>query len=270
MSESLVEISNMSFQHENGKTVFQDVDIVIPRGKITAIMGPSGTGKTTLLRLIGGQLTPSAGKIKVAGEIVHELSRTRLYQLRKSMGMLFQQGGLFTHMNVYQNVAFPLREHTQLSESMIHSIVLMKLQMVGLRGALHLMPNELSGGMARRIALARAIALDPALIMYDEPFTGQDPISMGVLVKLVKTLNKSLNLTSIIVSHDVSETMQIADYVYVIVDKKVVGHGTPDSIAHDSSSQLQQFIQGLPDGPVPFDYPALPLVNDFLQGAEKT
>jgi len=268
MSENLVEISNMSFVHDNGKTVFQDVDIVIPRGKITAIMGPSGTGKTTLLRLIGGQLTPTAGKIKVAGQVIHELSRKKLYQLRKSMGMLFQQGGLFTHMNVYQNVAFPLREHTHLSDSMLHSLVLMKLQMVGLRGAIHLMPNELSGGMARRVALARAIALDPALIMYDEPFTGQDPISMGVLVKLVKTLNQSLNLTSIIVSHDVSETMQIADYVYVIVDKKVVGQGTPAAIAKDNSSDLQQFIQGLPDGPVPFDYPATPLVKDFLQGVE--
>ncbi len=268
MSKNLVEISNMSFQHENGKIVFQDVDIVIPRGKITAIMGPSGTGKTTLLRLIGGQLAPTKGEVKVAGEIIHELSHTRLYQLRKRMGMLFQQGGLFTHMNVYQNVAFPLREHTNLSESMIHSLVLMKLQMVGLRGAAQLMPNELSGGMARRVALARAIALDPDLIMYDEPFTGQDPISMGVLVKLVKTLNQSLNITSIIVSHDVQETMRIADYVYVIVNKKVLGHGTPDAIAKDNSRQMQQFIQGLPDGPVPFDYPATPLVEDFLQGVE--
>lgn len=268
MPENLIEISNMSFQHENGKTVFQDVDIVIPRGKITAIMGPSGTGKTTLLRLIGGQIAPSAGKILVAGQPIHDLSLKNLYQLRKRMGMLFQQGGLFTHLNVYENVAFPLREHTRLSESMIHTLVLMKLQMVGLRGASQLMPNELSGGMARRVALARAIALDPELIMYDEPFTGQDPISMGVLVKLVKTLNNALNLTSIIVSHDVEETMQIADYVYVIVDKKVIGHGTPDNIYRDSSSQLQQFIKGLPDGPVPFDYPAKPLLHDFLQGVE--
>jgi phospholipid/cholesterol/gamma-HCH transport system ATP-binding protein len=268
MSDHLVEISQMSFRHENGKTVFQDVDIVIPRGKVTAIMGPSGTGKTTLLRLIGGQLAPTSGKVMVAGQPIHDLSHKKLYQLRKRMGMLFQQGGLFTHLNVYQNVAFPLLEHTKLSASMIHTLVLMKLQMVGLRGASHLMPNELSGGMARRVALARAIALDPELIMYDEPFTGQDPISMGVLVKLVKTLNNSLNLTSIIVSHDVQETMQIADYVYVIVDKKVVGHGTPESISLSTSSELQQFIQGLPDGPVPFDYPATPLVHDFLQGAE--
>jgi phospholipid/cholesterol/gamma-HCH transport system ATP-binding protein len=266
MSENLVEISHMSFQHENGKVVFEDVDIVIPRGKITAIMGPSGTGKTTLLRLIGGQLYPTSGDVKVEGRHIHQLSRKALYQLRKRMGMLFQEGGLFTHLNVFENVAFPLREHTQLSESMIHSLVLMKLQMVGLRGAWRLMPNELSGGMARRVALARAIALDPELIMYDEPFTGQDPISMGVLVKLVRTLNESLGLTSIIVSHDVQETLQIADYVYVIVNKKVIGHGSPEVILRDPSSQLQQFVQGLPDGPVPFDYPAKPLVQDFLQG----
>lgn len=182
------------------------------------------------------------------------------------MGMLFQEGGLFTHLNVYENVAFPLREHTRLSESMIHTIVLMKLQMVGLRGAWRLMPNELSGGMARRVALARAIALDPELIMYDEPFTGQDPISMGVLVKLVRTLNDALGLTSVIVSHDVQETLRIADYVYVIVNKQIIGHGTPEAVMQDSSPQLQQFIQGLPDGPVPFDYPAIPLMQDFLQG----
>jgi phospholipid/cholesterol/gamma-HCH transport system ATP-binding protein len=266
MTDKLVEISKMSFQHENGKTVFQDVDIVIPLGKITAIMGPSGTGKTTLLRLIGGQLRPTSGKITVSGQDIHSLSRKKLYQLRKSMGMLFQEGGLFTHLNVYENVAFPLREHTHLSESMLHTLVLMKLQMVGLRGAAYLMPHELSGGMARRVALARAIALDPQLIMYDEPFTGQDPISMGVLVKLVRTLNDALNLTSIIVSHDVQETLQIADYVYVIAGKKIIGQGTPDIISRDSSSQLQQFIKGLPDGPVPFDYPAAPLVQDFLQG----
>lgn len=266
MAESLVEISKMSFSHENGTAVFRDVDIVIPRGKITAIMGPSGTGKTTLLRLIGGQLTPSSGLITVAGQRIHMLSHNALYQLRKRMGMLFQTGGLFTHLNVYENVAFPLREHTKLSESMIHTLVLLKLQMVGLRGAAYLMPSELSGGMARRVALARAIGLDPELIMYDEPFTGQDPISMGVLVKLIRTLNDALGLTSIIVSHDVQETLSIADYAYVIADKKVIGHGTPDDISRNSSTQLQQFIQGLPDGPVPFDYPAKPLERDFLEG----
>lgn len=266
MPENLVEIRNMSFQHENGRIVFSDVDISIPRGKITAIMGPSGTGKTTLLRLIGGQLAPTKGTIMVNNQQIDRLSRKDLYQLRKRMGMLFQASGLFTHLTVFENVAFPLREHTNLSESMIHTLVLMKLQMVGLRGAQSLMPNELSGGMARRVALARAIALDPELIMYDEPFTGQDPISMGVLVKLARTLNDALGLTTIIVSHDVQETLSMADYVYVIVDKKVVGHGTPQEIVEHSAPQLQQFIKGLPDGPVPFHYPANPLQEDFSQG----
>jgi phospholipid/cholesterol/gamma-HCH transport system ATP-binding protein len=267
MTENLVEISNMTFQHENGRLVFDGVDMAIPKGKVTAIMGPSGTGKTTLLRLIGGQLTPSAGSIHVDGLSIHALSRHELYEARKRMGMLFQTGGLFTHLSVFENVAFPLREHTDLSESMIHTLVLMKLQMVGLRGAQHLMPSELSGGMARRVALARAIALDPALIMYDEPFTGQDPISMGVLVKLIRTMNEALGLTSIIVSHDVHEALSISDYAYIIADKKVIAHGTPAEVLAQQSPQLQQFIQGLPDGPVPFDYPAIPLARDFLEGS---
>ena len=264
MSENLVEISKMSFSHENGKAVFKDVDICIPRGKVTAIMGPSGTGKTTLLRLMGGQILPTSGSIKVGGETIHELSNRDLYQLRKRMGMLFQTGGLFTHLTVYENVAFPLREHTKLPESMIHTLVMMKLQMVGLRGAARLMPSELSGGMARRVALARAVALDPELILYDEPFTGQDPISMGVLVKLIRTLNDALGLTSVIVSHDVQEALSIADEVYIISDKTVIGHGTPSGIIQDKSTKLQQFIQGLPDGPVPFHYPAEPLEKEFL------
>lgn len=268
MSENIVEINQMSFVHENGKVVFKDVDIVIPRGKVTAIMGPSGTGKTTLLRLIGGQLAPTSGKIMVEGQNIHALSRNGLYHLRKRMGMLFQSGGLFTHLNVFENVAFPLREHTNLSESMIHTLVLMKLQMVGLRGVWNLMPSELSGGMGRRVALARAISLDPNLIMYDEPFTGQDPISMGVLVKLIRTLNDALGLTSVIVSHDVQETLSIADYAYVIADKKVIGHGTPEELLKNPTAQIKQFVHGLPDGPVPFDYPAAPLQQDFLQGTE--
>jgi phospholipid/cholesterol/gamma-HCH transport system ATP-binding protein len=265
MTQNLVEISKMTFQHESGKIVFQDVDIVIPRGKVTAIMGPSGTGKTTLLRLIGGQLTPISGQIRVDKQIIHDLSHGELYQARKRMGMLFQTGGLFTHLNVYENVAFPLREHTRLSEPMIRTLVLMKLQMVGLRGAQHLMPTELSGGMARRVALARAIILDPALIMYDEPFTGQDPISMGVLLKLIRTMNDALKLTSVIVSHDVQEALSISDYAYVISDRKIIGHGTPQSLLQNPSPQIQQFIQGLPDGPVPFDYPAPSLAKDFLE-----
>lgn len=265
--DNFVEIKHMHFSHENGMSVFKGVNLFFPKGKITVVMGPSGTGKTTLLRLIGGQLTPSQGFISVAGKNVHALSRRELYGLRKQMGMLFQSGGLFTHLSVFENVAFPLREHTNLTEAMIRTLVLMKLEMVGLRGAYHLFPVELSGGMARRVALARAIILDPALVLYDEPFTGQDPISMGILLKLVSTLNKGLHLTSIIVSHNVQETLKIADYVYIISNKKIIAHGPPDILAHNSNKELQQFMQGLPDGPVPFDYPAKPLEEDFLHGA---
>lgn len=267
MTDNIVEINNMSFAHEGGRVVFDNVELLIPRGKVTTVMGPSGTGKTTLLRLIGGQLSPTQGAIKVNDKLIHQLSTSDLYQLRKRMGMLFQSGGLFTHLNVFENVAFPLREHTKIAESLINTLVKMKLQMVGLRGAANLMPSELSGGMARRVALARAISLDPELIMYDEPFTGQDPISMGVLVKLIRTVNDSLGLTSVIVSHDVQEAMSISDYVYVIADKKIIGQGSPESILTNPSAQLQQFIKGLPDGPVPFDYPALSIEQDFLEAA---
>lgn len=261
--DNFVEISHLHFTR-NSRLLFDDVNLQIPRGKITAIMGPSGTGKTTLLRLIGGQLIPNQGEIKVVGQNIHQLNRFKLYQLRKRMGMLFQVGGLFTHMNVFENVAFPLREHTQLKEDMIRILVLMKLEMVGLRGARNLMPNELSGGMARRVALARALALDPELIMYDEPFTGQDPISLGVLAKLIYTMNHALGLTTIIVSHDVQETLAIADYVYVISDGKIIGQGAPKSINQDNSSQLQQFLQGLPDGSVPFHYPGINIEEDLF------
>lgn len=266
--ENLVEIRNLHFQHGHGRPVFRGVDIDIPRGKVTAIMGPSGTGKTTLLRLIGGQLSPTKGKIMVAGQDIHQLNHKALYTLRKRMGMLFQVGGLFTHMNVFENVAFPLREHTHLPEDMIRTLVLTKLEMVGLRGARDLMPSELSGGMARRVALARAIGLDPQLIMYDEPFTGQDPISLGVLVKLIRTLNDALGLTSIIVSHDVQETLGIADYVYVIADGKIIGAGSSELINQNKSEQLQQFMNGLPDGPVPFHYTARNLQEDLILGVK--
>ncbi|HEY9148056.1 MAG TPA: ATP-binding cassette domain-containing protein [Gammaproteobacteria bacterium] len=266
-STPLVEIRGLRFARGT-RMIFDGVDLDIPRGKVTAIMGPSGTGKTTLLKLIGGQLRPQAGSIKVDGEEVHKLSRDRLYALRKRMGLLFQSGALLTDLNVFENVAFPLREHTDLSEAMLRDLVLMKLQAVGLRGARELMPSELSGGMARRVALARAIALDPMMIMYDEPFTGQDPISMGVLVKLIRQLNDALGLTSIVVSHDVEETVAISDYVYLLSGGKVVAHGTPDELGGDQSAWARQFLEGQPDGPVPFHYPAEDFAADLLAGAE--
>ena len=261
--EMLVRIQGLEFGFA-GRLIFDRVDIDIPRGKVTTIMGPSGTGKTTLLRLIGGQLRPRAGSIRFCGIEVPEQNRRGLYQLRKRMGMLFQTGALFTHLNVFENVAFPLREHTELSERMIRDLVLMKLQAVGLRGARELMPSELSGGMARRVALARAIALDPLMVMYDEPFTGQDPITVGVIMQLIRQLNDALGLTSIIVSHDVAEVSAISDYMYILSGGKVVGQGTPDTMNRSDSAWVRQFMGGLPDGPVPFHYPAEDLATDLF------
>jgi len=265
---SLVAIRNLSFSRGDNK-IFSDVSMDFERGKITAIMGPSGTGKTTLLKLIGGQLQPAQGAITVDGSNVHRLRRTELFELRKRIGMLFQSGALLTDMSVYDNVAFPLREHTHLPESMIRTLVLMKLQAVGLRGAKNLMPNELSGGMARRIALARAIALDPMMIMYDEPFTGQDPISKGVLVHLIKSLNETLGLTTIIVSHDVHETSAIADYIYVVSGGKIIGEGTPSDIQNSPSEWVKQFMDGSADGPVHFHYPANDLQDDLMSAGKR-
>jgi phospholipid/cholesterol/gamma-HCH transport system ATP-binding protein len=255
VDQTIISIRDLTFSR-GSKMIFDHISMDFIRGKVTAIMGPSGTGKTTLLKLIGGQLHPDQGTIMVDGLNVHQLRRTELYTLRKRMGMLFQSGALLTDMDVFDNVAFPLREHTKLPESMIRTLVLMKLHAVGLRGARHLKTSELSGGMTRRVALARAIVLDPMMIMYDEPFTGQDPISLGVLVQLIKTLNTSLGLTSIIVSHDVHETAAIADYIYVISDGKVVGQGTPEAISKSNSEWVKQFMQGNADGPVHFHYPA--------------
>ena len=263
MSDNIIEIKGMSFRRGN-RLIFDHISMDIEPGKITAIMGPSGSGKTTLLKLIGAQLSPLAGKIHFSDQDIHALSRRKLYQLRRKMGMLFQSGALFTDISVFDNVAFPIREQTRLSKQMVRDLVLMKLEAVGLRGARDLMPSELSGGMARRVALARAIALDPQVIMYDEPFTGQDPISMGVLVKLIKTLNDSLGLTSIIVSHDVPETASIADKIYVISEGKVIGEGSPEELKCTETPQLKQFIHGLPDGPVPFDYPCKPIEEDIF------
>ena len=265
---SLVTVRGLSFSRGDNK-IFTDVSMDFESGKITAIMGPSGTGKTTLLKLIGGQLQPDQGTVTVDGNNVHRLRRSDLFNLRKRMGMLFQSGALLTDMSVYDNVAFPLREHTHLPEPMIRTLVLLKLQAVGLRGARNLMPNELSGGMARRVALARAIALDPMMIMYDEPFTGQDPISKGVLVHLIKSLNVTLGLTTIIVSHDVHETAAIADYIYVVSDGKVIGEGSPTEIKHSSSEWVQQFMDGSADGPVHFHYPAKDLQDDLMSSGKR-
>jgi phospholipid/cholesterol/gamma-HCH transport system ATP-binding protein len=264
----LVSVKDLHFTRGN-RLIFDGVDIDIQRGKITAIMGPSGTGKTTLLKLIAGQLKPDSGTVTVDGLDVHSLSRERLFDLRRSMmGMLFQSGALLTDLDVFENVAFPVREHTNLTEAMIRNLVFMKLESVGLRGARDLYPRELSGGMARRVALARAIVLDPQMVMYDEPFSGQDPISMGVLVELIHRLNEALQLTSIIVSHDVPETASIADYIYVLSGGKVVGEGTPEELGKSGSEWVTQFMRGLADGPVPFHYPAREYADDLIAGPQ--
>lgn len=263
MQENLVTISNLCFTR-NGRPIFDHVNMQVKRGQITAIMGPSGSGKTTLLKLIGAQLQPESGHIMVDGANIHELSRKALYQARRKMGLLFQSSALFTHLSVFDNVAFPLREHTALDELMIRDVVLMKLESVGLRGAAELMPAELSGGMARRVALARTIAFDPQLMMYDEPFTGQDPVSMGVLVRLIKRLNQLLQTTTIIVSHDVAETCSIADYVYLIAGGKLIGEGTPDDLMVSQEPHIRQFMHGEADGVVPFHYPARSYTEELL------
>lgn len=261
--EILVKIRGLCFRR-GSQVIFDRVDMDIRRGAVTAVMGPSGTGKTTLLKLITGQLRPDAGSIEIDGEPVHMLGKSDLYRLRRRMGMLFQSGALLTDLSVFENVAYPLREHTDLSPSMLRKLVLLKLESVGLRGARDLMPNELSGGMARRVALARAIALDPEMVLYDEPFTGQDPISKGMLVTLIRQLNDAAGLTSVLVSHDVTETMGIADHIYVISHGEVIGQGTPEEIAADRSAWVRQFVDGLPDGPVHFHYSARALADDLL------
>ena len=266
--EVLVEIRGLCFRRGE-RVIFEDLDLDIRRGTVTAVMGPSGTGKTTLLKLITGQLHPDAGTIRVDGQDVTRLDRAELYRLRRRMGMLFQSGALLTDLSVFDNVAYPLREHTNLSASMVRKLVLLKLEAVGLRGARDLMPSELSGGMARRVALARAIALDPMVILYDEPFTGQDPISMGMLMALIRQLNDASGLTSILVSHDVRETASIADYLYVIFEGRVVAQGSPDALAKDRSEWVRQFMDGLPDGPVHFHYPAPELAEDLLTGRRR-
>ncbi|TYL49442.1 ABC transporter ATP-binding protein [Marinomonas sp. IMCC 4694] len=254
MIDAYIKVRNLSF-YRGGRVIYNDVSLTIPRGKITAVMGPSGTGKTTLLRLIAAQLAPDSGTVFVDGQDVHTLSRTELYKVRKKMGMLFQSGALFSDMSVAENIAFPMEEHTTLDKKTIAEIVARKLHSVGLRGASKLMPSELSGGMARRVALARAIALDPELVLYDEPFTGQDPISKGVLVKLIRQLNAQSNITSVLVSHDVQESLSIADHVCILAGGRVIAEGTPEAILASDNAEVKQFLNGDPDGPVPFHYP---------------
>lgn len=267
-NNTLVKIRDLHFKR-GSKAIFTGLSADIPRGKVTTILGPSGTGKTTLLKLIGGQEKPSAGRIEVDGEHVGGLSRKKLFALRKKMGMLFQSGALLTDLNVFDNVAFPLREHTELPETLIHKLVLMRLHAVGLRGARELMPAELSGGMARRAALARALVMDPMMIMYDEPFTGQDPISMGVLLELISTVNEALQLTSLIVSHDLGEALSISHHVIVISEGKVVEAGTPDQLQHSDSPWVQQFLNGRADGPVPFQLGAPNYEQDLAADEER-
>lgn len=261
-SDSIITLEHVAFSR-GSRPIFKGVDITVQRGKVTAILGPSGTGKTTLLYLIGGLIKAQKGCVSVMGQDMHKVSNRGLLKLRERIGMLFQSGALFTDLSVYDNVAFPIREHTRLPETLIHNIVLMKLEAVGLRGAQDLMPSELSGGMSRRVALARAIALDPEIMLYDEPFAGQDPISMGVLLKLIRVLNDALGLSSIVVSHDVEEVLGIADYVYVLADGVIAGSGTPEEIRQATSPKVQQFIQGQPDGPVPFHYPATGILEAY-------
>lgn len=263
MTEIHISLENIVFRR-GSKLIFDDISMEIPRGKIVAIMGPSGTGKTTLLKMIGGQLKPEAGSLIVDGLSVPDLGREALFELRADMGVLFQSGALFTDLSVFENVAFPLRIHTSLPDDLIRTLVLMKLHSVGLRGAHELSPNQLSGGMQRRVALARAIALDPSVIMYDEPFTGLDPIALGVIVNLIRTLNQAFGMTSIVVSHDIQDTIGIADYVYILSDGKIIGSGTPDTLQDSSSDRVIQFMEGRPDGPVPFHYPARDYREELL------
>jgi phospholipid/cholesterol/gamma-HCH transport system ATP-binding protein len=266
MSEqNLIEIQDVSFSYDQ-RPILKNINLVVPRGKVVSIMGGSGCGKTTLLRLIGGQLKPSSGSVVVDGQAVEKLNNDELLNLRRKMGMLFQQGALFTDLDVYENIAFQMREHTDLPEDIIHNLVLMKLHAVGLHGAWRLRPSELSGGMARRVALARAIALDPMLIMYDEPFAGLDPISLGVVGQLIRKLNDALGATSILVTHDVQESLKIVDYIYMVSEGAVVAEGNAEAMRSSTNPFVRQFVWGEADGPVPFHYPSVRYSDLLLDG----
>ncbi len=263
--DALIEISNLKFSYPN-RDVLKGLDLAVPRGKVIAILGASGCGKTTLLRLIGGQLRPAAGHVKMDGEIVHELDTNALYEMRRKMGMMFQQGGLFTDISTFENIAFPMRERTNLPEELIHDMVLMKLHSVGLRGAHSLMPSELSGGMARRVALARAIVLDPMLIMYDEPFSGLDPISLNQVGNLIRELNDALGVTSIVVTYDVAESLKVVDYVYFVADGRIVAAGTPEEVRASTDPFVRQFVDGQADGPVAYHMPGATIEAELALG----
>jgi phospholipid/cholesterol/gamma-HCH transport system ATP-binding protein len=265
-AEAIIELRNVSFAYDPAVPVLRDINMSFRRGSVVGIMGQSGCGKTTTLRIIMGALRPTGGEARVLGQSVGRLDGEGLYAMRRRMGMLFQFGALFTDMSVYENVAFPLREHLALPDELLHDLVMMKLNAVGLRGAAHLTPNELSGGMARRVALARSIALDPQLILYDEPFTGLDPISFGVIVRLIRSLNDSLGATSIIVTHDVQEALGVVDYAYFMADGRVIAQGSPDEIRASDEPFVNQFVNGSSEGPVPFHYPAPEYAADLAAG----
>ena len=260
--ENVVQVRDLHFSYGDLE-IFRGLTLSIPRRQVVAILGGSGVGKSTLLKIIGGQLRPSAGTVTVAGQDVHQLSSAELYRLRLEIGMMFQTSGLFTDLSVFDNVAFPIRENFRVPEEILRRVVLMKLHAVGLRGARDMRPNDLSGGMTRRVALARAIATDPKLMMYDEPFAGLDPISLNHIVHLVRDLNEALGLTSMVVTYDVKEALKVADYVYVIADGQVIGRGTPEEVSASQSPYLKQFLNALPDGPVRFHFPGPPLDEDL-------
>lgn len=268
-TENIVTLTDIFLQRA-GKDVLNGLSLTVPRNSVTAVIGPSGVGKTTLLELIGGRLNPDKGYLLVDGLSVPDLGRRELFSLRKKLGMLFQSGALLNDLDVYENIAFPLREHTGLPEPVLRQLILMKLELVGLRGARRLKPAELSGGMTRRVALARAIVMDPVMVMYDEPFTGLDPISKAIIVKLIRQLNSILGMTSIVVTHDVHEAMQIADFVYMMGHGRVLASGTPDEIKNSNREDVSQFLQGQADGPVPFHYPADDYFTDLLNGSTNT
>jgi phospholipid/cholesterol/gamma-HCH transport system ATP-binding protein len=263
--EVAVELAGVNFGYDRRRPVLKHIDMAIPRGKVVAIMGGSGCGKTTILRLIGGQIRPQSGKVIVAGQSVPDLDRDGLFALRRRIGMLFQFGALFTDLTVFETVAFPVREHTDMPEAMVRDLVLMKLNAVGLRGAAPLKPSELSGGMARRVALARATALDPMLVMYDEPFAGLDPISLGVVGQLIRQMNDALGITSVVVTHDVYESLKIVDYLYFVSEGRIVAGGTPDQVRASRDPFVRQFVDAAPDGPVPFHYAARPLAEELAR-----